>query len=74
MKIIDAGRELRPEDLSGAKMVFVVGYGTFRTVDGGEFDGWFWHPGTESQNDLHGPFKSEKAAQKNALQNCEMMN
>jgi hypothetical protein len=30
MKITNAGRDLRPDDLSGAKMVFCVAYATVR--------------------------------------------
>jgi len=77
MKITDAGREMRHEDLIGAKMVFVVGYATVHTSDGsGSFKGWWWHHGTEyvPGDALHGPFKSERAARNSALANCQMMN
>jgi hypothetical protein len=75
-KIIDAGRELRPEDLIGAKMVFSVAKATIHTSDGsGTFSGWWWHVETEyvPGDDLYGPFKTEKAAQKHALANCTAM-
>jgi hypothetical protein len=75
-KIIEAGREMRPEDLIGAKSVFVVGYATAHTSNGsGTFKGWWWYHGTEyvPGDDLYGPFKTEKAAQKHALANCTTM-
>jgi hypothetical protein len=63
MKITDAGRELRPEDLRGAKMVFVVGYTTVAAADGTVTRAWHWHQATElvHGDTLHGPFKSESA-------------
>jgi hypothetical protein len=75
MKIIEAGRELRPEDLSGAHKVFTVAQATIHST-GGTFTGWWWHQGTEyvPGEDIYGPFKTEKAAQKAALANCQMMN
>jgi hypothetical protein len=74
-KIINAGRELRPGDLSGAKMVFSVAQATIHST-GGTFSGWWWHQGTEyvPGDDIYGPFKTEKAAQKHALTNCTLMN
>jgi hypothetical protein len=74
-KITNAGREMRPEDLNGAKMVFSVAQATIHST-GGTFSGWWWHQGTEyvPGEDIYGPFKTEKAARNNAMQNCTPMN
>jgi hypothetical protein len=75
MKMTDAGRELRPEDLNGAQMVFSVAQATIHST-GRTASGWWWHQGTEyvPGEDIHGPFKSERAARDHAFQHCTMMN
>jgi hypothetical protein len=58
-------------------MVFCVAYATIRAPDDTVIcEGWCWHTGTEfvQGDELNGPFKSERVAQKDALANCQMMN
>jgi hypothetical protein len=76
MKIVNARRELRPDDLQGAKIVFGVIEAIVRMSNGTDAHGWLWHQGTKfvRGDAIYGPFRSEKAARDNALQNCQMMN
>jgi hypothetical protein len=48
VKITNAGRDLRPNDLNGGNMVFCVAYATIRAPDDTVLcEGWYWHAGTE---------------------------